>query len=243
MPLPTQKRGRKTRIDESNTLLFGEPKIGKSTLVAQMPNAVILDTENGTGFLDVFMIPVTDYSTFIQAVRELTEQSHAFSPICIDTLDNVVRFCASEVCRTFGVKDLADLPYGKGYSVLANGLMQLLAKLASLGRGLWLTAHVKEVEVDLPGGSKALRAEPSLSSSLCKQVLAFCDFVIFLHPVEVPGVAGGPPTVTRVLETKPTSRWYAGDRTGKLPAQLPCDYTHLNRAFEAALAANAGVAL
>jgi hypothetical protein len=241
MALPSRKRSRKSDIAQSNTLLFGEPKIGKTTLQAQMPNAIILDTENGTGFLDVYVVPVTDYPSFIQTVGELTEQPHDFGPICLDTLDNIVRLCAAEVCRQQGVRDLADLPYGKGYSLLANGVIQILARLASLNRGLWLTTHVKEVEIDVPGVGKVLRAEPSLPNSVARQVLAFCDFIFYLHSVPVPAANDSTPRVERVIETKPANRWCAGDRTGRLPPQLPCDYLAIRQAFELAMPSAANV--
>lgn len=236
MALPTTKRARKTDVARSNTLIYGEPKIGKTSLEAQMPHAVILDTESGSGFVDAFVMPVTDYPSFIQAVKELTEQPHDFSPICIDTLDNVIRWCSGEVARQYGVRDLADLPYGKGFNLLAKGLMQLLTVLASPGRGLWLTAHVKEVEADVPGYGKIACAEPSLPNSIGKQVLAFCDFIFYLHSVEVPGTNDRPATTRRVIETKPSHRWKAGDRTGRLPEQLLCDYETINQAFKLAVA-------
>jgi hypothetical protein len=231
MPIPTQRRGRKTGVAQANTLIFGEPKIGKTTLLAQMENALILDTENGTGFVDAFVMPVPDYPSFLTACKEVIELPHDHSPICIDTLDNVVRLCAAEICRQNGVKDLADLPYGKGYSQLGNRLIQLLTRLASLGRGLWMTAHVKEIDVDVPGFGKALRAEPSLPGGVSRQLLAFCDFAFYLHAVEEPGPDGGPPIVRRVLETKPSRRWIAGDRTGRLPGRLSCDLAVIDRAF------------
>jgi hypothetical protein len=241
MPIPTQRRGRKAGAAESNTLIFGDPKIGKTTLLAQMENALILDTENGTGFVDAFVMPVPDYPSFLAGCKEVAEQPHDHSPICIDTLDNVVRFCTAEVCRQNGVKDLADLPYGKGYSQLGNGLIQILTRLASLGRGLWMTAHVKEVEVDVPGVGKALRAEPSLPGSVARQLLAFCDFVFYLHAAEEPGPDGGPPIARRVIETKPSRRWIAGDRTGKLPERLPCELAVIDRAFKLATRPDATV--
>jgi hypothetical protein len=234
MPIPTQRRGRKTGVAQSNTQIFGDPKIGKTTLLARMENALILDTENGTGFVDAYVMPVPDYPAFMAAYKEVTEVPHHYSPICIDTLDGVVRYCTAEVCRSRAVKDLADLPFGKGYHQLANGLIQILAKLASLGRGLWMTAHVREVEVDVTGVGKVLRAEPSLPGSVAKQVLAFADFVLFMHTVEDPGPDGSPPIVRRVIETKPSRRWIAGDRTGKLPERLPCELAVIDRAFKLA---------
>jgi len=49
-----QKATGKTYEDAKPTiLLFGPPKIGKSTLAAQFPNPVVIDMENGYKFLDV----------------------------------------------------------------------------------------------------------------------------------------------------------------------------------------------
>jgi hypothetical protein len=233
--LPTAKRERKCRIAQSNVLVFGDPKVGKTTLLAGMPNALVLDTENGTGFVDVFVIPTPDAASFFAAVKEVTEKPHQFSPICIDTLDSVVRFCSAEVCKQNGVKDLADLPYGKGFTQLTSGLTVTLNRLASLNGGLWLTTHVKEVEIELPDGGKAVRAEPSLSNSAARVVLAFCDFVFYMHAVDGPATGGSAPSVTRAIETKPSRRWIAGDRTGRLPAQLPCDLAVIDREFTRAI--------
>ena len=67
--------------------------------------------------------------------------------------------------------------------------------------------------------------------------LGMADIVLFCH-LEAQTGPNGEPLVRRVIRTKPSVYFEAGDRTGRLPETLDLDYTKFVEAFRAATAAN-----
>ena len=70
-----------------------------------------------------------------------------------------------------------------------------------------------------------------------KMVLGMADMVLFCDLESQTG-ANGEPLVRRVIRTKPSVYFEAGDRTGRLPETLDLDYSKFVEAFHAATAAN-----
>lgn len=72
--LPTQKITKKTD-NPRNLILFGLPKVGKSTAVSKLPNSLIIDLENGTDYLDdCYAVKAANY-------KELWKIARALSPV------------------------------------------------------------------------------------------------------------------------------------------------------------------
>jgi len=64
-------------------------------------------------------------------------------------------------------------------------------------------------------------------------VLGIADLILFCDLETIAG-PDGQPTMRRVMRTKPSPYWEAGDRTGRLPATIDLDYDAFVAAFEAA---------
>jgi hypothetical protein len=58
LTLPTQRIAA-TRVDPKILIIYGPPKIGKTTMVAELENNLILDCEMGTEFVDAIKVPIT----------------------------------------------------------------------------------------------------------------------------------------------------------------------------------------
>src|SRR5690606_38728108 len=91
--LPTEKRKPKQRLEDFSILLYGSPKIGKSTFCSQMDHPLFLATEPGLEALEVYEVKVPDWKTFLQACAEISQGNHPFKTIVIDTVDNLWKAC------------------------------------------------------------------------------------------------------------------------------------------------------
>ena len=107
----------------------------------------------------------------------------------------------------------------------------MLTKLAHLPCGLILISHAQEIEVETRTG-KFTKTVPTLPEKARKIVLGLVDIILYCD-VEVTRDANGQATVRRVLRTKPTQYYEAGDRTGRLPEILDMDYRAFVAAFNA----------
>jgi hypothetical protein len=148
--------------------------------------------------------------------------------------------CTEYILAKFKVEHESDLGYGKGYALVNNEFQRVLTKLAFLPYGLFLISHAKEIEVDSRTG-KYMRVVPTLPDKARKIVLGMADMVLFCDLEAVPGEKGEQ-SMRRVMRTKPSLYYEAGDRTGRLPETLELDFGKFKECYNAAAAAAAPTA-
>ena len=229
--LPTAKTPPKPDLADLTVLCYGKTKIGKTSTCAQADGALFLATEPGLNALDVFQVPITCWEDLLTACAEIGEGKHPFKTIIIDTVDNAYRFCAEYILRKFKVDHESDLGYGKGYALVNNEFQRVLTKLAFLPYGLFMISHAKEAEVETRTG-KITRTVPTLPDKARKIVLGMVDMVLFCD-LDVTTGENGEPCTRRVIRTKPSLYYEAGDRTGRLPETLDLDFAAFLSAFGA----------
>ena len=235
MPLlPTTKTQPKPALADLTVLVYGQTKIGKSTLCSNSESAVFLATEPGLNALDVYQVPIQSWEDLLNACAEITEGKHPFKTIIIDTIDNAYKFCTDYILKKFKIEHESDLGYGKGYAIVNNEFQRVLTKLAFLPYGLFLVSHAKEIEVDTRTG-KYTRIVPTLPDKARKIVLGMVDMVLFCDLESTTGEDGAQ-GMRRVIRTKPSLYYEAGDRTGRMPATIDLDFRTFLDAFEAAVA-------
>lgn len=228
--LPTQKSKPKSDIRDLITLLYGQPKIGKSTFCAQAEDALFIETEPGLELLEVYKQPVYSWKEFLETCSEIREGKHNFRTVVIDTIDNLYKFCREEVLTKNKLQHESDMQYGKGYDLVNQEFYKRLSALSLLPYGLMMISHAQEKEVKTRTG-KAVKITPTLPNSARKTVMALADFILYAEVEEVVDSKNQIIGYERVIRTKATTAYEAGDRLGRLPETLPLDYA----AFAAAI--------
>jgi len=213
--LPTVKTPPKEDVRDLTILLYGRPKIGKSSFASGADGAIFLATEPGLNHLDVYQTPVAKWAEFLAACAELAAGKHDFRTVVVDTIGNAYQFCQDHVCAANKWTHPADAGYGKGFAAVNNEFRRAIGKLAALPYGLIMIAHDKALTDEKTG---AVRMVPALSAGAREAVVALADLVLY---AETERVRDGEKTTTiRVLRTKPATEYEAGDRTGRLPDPL-----------------------
>jgi hypothetical protein len=229
MPLPTKKTPIRNALADQTIFLHGPPKYGKSSFCAQAEDALFLATEPGLNSLEVFQVPINNWEEFLAACAEVAEGNHAFGMVVVDTIDNAYRMCVEHVCRKKRVEHESELKYGLGYALVGSEFTRVLVKLAQLKVGLVLIGHSQEKEVETRTG-KTTKIIPTLPERARKTVLALADLILYCD-LEATVGPDGKAGVRRVLRTKPSAHYEAGDRTGRLPEVIELDYQKFVRAF------------
>jgi hypothetical protein len=211
--LPAEKSQPKNRIEDYTGFLYGAPKIGKSTFISRMDNPLFLATEAGLNALEVYQIPISNWPEFLEACKLIAEGKHSFKTIGIDTVDNLYKFCSDYICKRNNIQHESDLEWGKGYSLVNDEFLRALTKLSLLPYGLWMTSHSQEKEIKSRTGS-ITKVTPTLANSARKIVLGMSDFILYAESIQTKEGE------RRVLHTKPTENYEAGDRTGRLSATM-----------------------
>jgi hypothetical protein len=232
--LPTAKTAPKPNLADLTVLAYGQTKIGKSDFCSHAESALFLATEPGLNALDVFQVPIQTWDDLLAACAEIVAGQHSFKTVIIDTVDNAYKFCADYILKKFKVEHESDLGYGKGYALINNEFQRVLTKLAFLPYGLFLVSHAKEIEVETRNG-KYTRIVPTLPDKARKIVLGMVDMVLYCD-LEKPIGESGEQRQRRVIRTKPSLYYEAGDRTGRLPETLDLDFGTFFEAFNTAVA-------
>lgn len=232
--LPKAPTPKKTELQSLTVLAHGGKKIGKSTLCSEIPDVVFAATEPGLGQLEVHQVPIQSWQDFIDFCNALVTEQHGFKTVVIDTVNNLYNFACRAVCEKHKVEYVGDFKaIGKGHMLANNLFYETLLKLANLPFGLWMIAHSVEREIETRT-EKYQKTVPQLPDKAAGQLLGIADMILFADLHEAQG-ENGKSTVRRVLRTKPSKYYEAGDRSGSLPAIIDLNYRTFAETYAAAI--------
>lgn len=234
MSLLPQERSRPIAdITQEIIMVYGVPKVGKSTFCAQADHAIFLATEAGLNHLDVFKVDVPDWKTLCDALGEIAKGGHPFRTVVIDTIDNAWRFCEEYIRAKHGVDYEGDLEWGKGFALIRNEFTRVITKASMLPYGLMMTSHAHQIDVETRTG-KIKKYIPTIPERARKLIMGMADMILYMDIQAIPNGANTP-VEQRVIRTKPSLYWEAGDRTKGLPDTLPLDYPTFLAAYNEAV--------
>ena len=221
-------------------VIFGPEGIGKSTLAAQFPAPVFLDTEGGTHHLDVARRPPPElWDDVTKAVAALATEAHEFKTLVLDTVDWLEKLLVDHVCKQANKTSIEDFGYGKGYVVLAEEFTKFLASLEPLlrrGMHVLFLAHTRIVKFEQPDAAGAYdRYELKLSKQVGPLVKEWCDLLLFGNyftkvAENDQGRKRGVGGRDRKLYTTHSAAWDAKNRHG-FDEMLPFEFAAIASAF------------
>ena len=181
--LPTEKVPA-TSTNPHFLILYGRPKAGKTSCLAQLENNLIVDLEGGSTFIDALAVQARDIGQLgeiAQAIRaKNTEVGHNFyRRITIDNATRLEEICLSyaatlyrqsPVGKNWKGTDVRTLPNGSGYHYLRQAVRKVIDMFKELCDEFILVGHVKDVQIEHNGeelSEMALDLVGKLSSIVC----------------------------------------------------------------------------
>lgn len=213
MALPIAKSQKETSLNKQVILIYGRAKIGKSTLCSYFDNALFLATEPGLNHLEVFKVNINSWESFLSACGEVAQGKHQFKTIIIDTIDNLITYCADYICRENKIEHPADMPHGRGWSLVTYELTRAMVKLYGLGYGVVIVSHVKLEEVETKV-KKYSRATIDVGGKNQNIILNGMEIILYMDSEMKDGIETG------VVRTKPSLYYDAGDKSNLLPENI-----------------------
>ena len=224
------------------TVIYGPEGIGKTTLAAQFPSPVFLDTEGGTHHLDVARFPAPKtWEDVTKTITALATEPHEFKTLVIDTADWLEKLLVEDVCRRANKTSIEEFGYGKGYVVLAEEVTKFLASLNALlvrGMHVVLLAHCRIAKFEQPDAAGAYdRYELKLTKQVAPLVKEWCDMLLFANyftkvAENDSGRKRGVGGRERKLYTTHTAAWDAKNRHA-FDEMLNFDFAAISSAFGA----------
>ncbi len=228
-------------------VIYGSEGIGKTTIAAQFPNPLFIDTEGGTAQLDVRRIDrPKSWEELLGIIKEVAANPDICKTLVLDTTDWAERLAVDKVCGDYHIKSIEGANYGKGYVYLAdefNELLRAFDKVIDSGTNVVITAHAKMRKFEQPDEQGAYdRWEMKLSKQVAPLVKEWCDMLLFInyktYVVTTENNTKKGQGGKRVIYTSHHPCWDAKNRHG-LPSEMELDFKNLAHVFETTAAATA----
>jgi len=228
------------RVARPQKLVFyGVEGIGKTSLAAQTPDPLFIDTEGGTAHLDVRRLQKpASWEELISLIKEVAATPDVCRTLVIDTADWAEQMCIDYICAKYKQPGIESFGYGKGYTYLSEEFARLLAACDEVilsGKNVVITAHAKMRKQELPDEQGAFdRWELKLSKQTAPLLKEWPDALLFLN-FKTLVVATNSNTHKaqggkRVMFTSHHPCWDAKNRHG-LPEELDLSYASIAPIF------------
>lgn len=186
--LPTAKIPAATQ-DPKYLILFGLPKVGKTTILSTLDNNLILDFEQGTTYVDALKVQINSLKELKECIKAIKEAGKPYKYITIDTITAVEEMAKplalqmwqnSPLYTTkYEVKDITQVPQGAGYSFWRQAIEVIIDLIASATDNIILCGHVKDAALaeNVTGSIKQL----DLTGKVSRILSARSDAIGFVH--------------------------------------------------------------
>lgn len=181
MELPKTKIAA-TRRNPKLLTIFGQSKVGKTTMLASLDDCLIIDTEEGSDMVDAMKVHVNSlasmgelYKALIADKKETGKNPYKF--IALDTIDNLVGWIEARICKAANVTNLIDIPYGAGYNETRMDTMKWISRLKKISDHVILIGHRKKTIVNDESDITVETSSLELTGRLKNLVMADSDAI------------------------------------------------------------------
>ena len=161
-------------------LLYGAPKVGKTTALSQLDNCLIIDTEGGANMIEGYIEQANNREELINILKEAKE-GHDYKYVAIDTIDKIADWAEKTVCQEEQVTAIADLAFGKGFGLVREKVLNTVSVFKEIFPHVIIIGHRKWARAIVD--SKAI-VEPEsldLTGKLKNMLMADSDAIGYVY--------------------------------------------------------------
>lgn len=177
-----------TDHDPKSLLLYGSPKIGKSTILAGLTGNFIFDIEGSTKYLSALKMDISHPTLFNRVMdKVIAEKPYQFTTL--DTITKLEEWCeklatikykSRSIGLNFDGDSVLELEYGAGYGLLRNEVMAHLSKFKKTSDRTIIVAHVVDKSITKNRGEVAVK-DINLTGKIKSIVSSDVDAVGYIY--------------------------------------------------------------
>lgn len=210
-----------TQMNGVKIVVFGQPKIGKTTLIGTCPRPFIISAERGLLSLrnnpetrNIMGVEIRSLAQFQEAERWCMESVEArqFDTFCLDSITELMEVCLVEEkqkARDEAIKAKKKVDGFAPYNELGSEGMRILRRFRDEAHKHVYFIAQQEREKDEFGAVINMPSMPG--KQLTRSMPYLFDCILQLTRQQAPDG-----TPYNALKTQPDAHSYAGDRSGKL---------------------------
>ena len=188
-----KKKVKASRKSPKNMIIYGAPKIGKTTVLSQLDDCLIIDLEQGSDMLDALKVQVNSLKELGEIGKEIYQEGKPYKYVAIDTISKLEEWCEEEgkqiylktpMGKNFEQKNpgmsILSLPNGAGYLYLRMAYKKWIDKLNTLADHVILVGHLKDKMLEKKGKEVAVK-DLDLTGKIKQITCANADAVGYIY--------------------------------------------------------------
>lgn len=202
--LPTEKSIPENELKKFLILIYGRPKVGKTTLAAQFEEPLFFMFESGAKALSLYKVEITSWQQFKDASAEVRSKAgQRFKTVVFDTFAIAYELCSKHVCKELKIDHPSDMGYGKAWQAVEAEFNEEMNKLSLSGKGIILLAHADDKDVEQVDGTVKEMTAPEVSKAAMRFINRCVDVCAYYYYA---------PDGTRKIRVQATDSVVAGNR-------------------------------
>jgi len=182
-----------SRKSPKNMVIYGPPKIGKTTMLSKLDNCLIIDLEDGSDMVDALKVKVNNLDMLATIGKEIIKEKKPYKYVAIDTISKLEEWCEAEgkriymktpMGKNFEQKNpgasVLSLPNGAGYLYLRIAFKQWIDRLNLLADHIILVGHLKDKMLEKKGKEVAVK-DLDLTGKLKQITCANADAIGYIY--------------------------------------------------------------
>lgn len=194
--LPTSKV-KASHQSPKNLIIFSKPKVGKTNLISQLDNCLLLDLESGADYVDAMKIQAKSVQDIKKIGKAIKDAGNPYTYIAVDTITALEEMCVSyaEVLYSQspmgknwfnpgGGKEkygnILGLPEGSGYYWLRIGFTKVIDYILTWAPRVIFLGHVKDTQLEKDGSTFSAK-DLDLTGKLKRITTSNSDAIGYLY--------------------------------------------------------------
>lgn len=185
--LPTSKVA-KTAVNAKRLVIYSKPKTGKTTAYAGLENNLLLDLENGSGYVEALKVQIDSLADLRKTGTAILEAGCPYKYLTIDTvtaLEDMIMPLAVNLYKktSMGAKfdgdNVLTLAQGAGYLYIRQAFFQVLDYIDTLAPHIILSGHIKDKQLN-DSGEMVMAANIDLTGKIKSMICAQADAIGYM---------------------------------------------------------------
>ena len=174
-------------------IIYGPPKIGKTTVLSQLKDCLIIDLEAGSDMVDALKVKVNSLKELGEVGKAIIKEGKPYKYVAIDTISKLEEWCeedakklymATPMGKNFETKNpgmsVLTLPNGAGYLYLRMAYKKWIDRLNLLADHVILVGHLKDKMLEKKGKEVAVK-DLDLTGKIKQITCANADAVGYIY--------------------------------------------------------------
>lgn len=178
----------------NNLIIFSKPKTGKTTLIAALPNCLLIDLESGSDYVDAMKIKARNIKELMDIEAAIIKAGKPYKYIALDTISALETMCIPYAEHLYSKSpmganwmttgkakygNILNLANGAGYPWLRQAFEDITNRIKALAPHVILLGHVKDTLLS-KNGSDFSSLDLNLTGKLKEMTTSKSDAIGYL---------------------------------------------------------------